>query len=129
MDQERKDSQPSLIAYVDGAEVFRSSRKWLHPLLELSRYLHEAPAAGVLTTYDRVVGRAGALISARLGITRITTDLVSARAIPVLEHFGIGCDAGEHQDRLLCVTEDLLSDSLDPEHAYELVLERAQRNG
>ncbi len=122
------DLEPSLIAYIDGKEVFRSSKKWLHPLLDLSRFLERSAPSGRLTTYDRIVGRASALLSARLGVTKIRAKLVSRRAIEALEHFEITVEADGFEERLVCSTEDLLKDSLDPEFAFLLVSERAMAN-
>lgn len=125
-DQPTGSKGPSLIAYADGQEIFRSYRAWLHPLLDLREFLGSHPIEGNLTTYDRIVGRASALLSVHLGVTHIRTELVSSRAIPVLEHYGVTVEHQTLEDRLLCMTEDLLGDTFDTDHAVEVIVERAR---
>jgi len=117
-----------LIAYIDGKKIFESDGTWLHPLLELESVLSKltdgASLAGRLTTYDKIVGRAGALLSVRLGIAEIETELLSERAVPVLERHGVVVHARQRVERILCATEDLLAGVTDPEEAHRFILER-----
>ncbi len=119
---------PTLIAYRNGHEFFSSSGPWLYPLLELGDVLAADPLSesDVLTTYDKVVGRAGALLSARLGVSEITTELLSRLAIPVLERFNVTVNATSLEDRIFCATEDLLANVEDPQAAYETILRRIE---
>lgn len=119
---------PTLIAYRNGDEYFSSSGPWLYPLLELGDVLASDPLSEseVLTTYDKVVGRAGALLSTRLGVSEIRTDLLSRLAVPVLEKFGVTVNAASLEDRIFCATEDLLADIDDPQQAYEMILRRIE---
>jgi len=122
---------PTLIAYRNGREFFSSSGPWLYPLLELGDILATDPLSesDVLTTYDKVVGRAGALLSARLGVSEIRTELLSRLALPVLERFNITVNATSLEDRIFCATEDLLANIDDPHAAYDTILRRIeQRN-
>lgn len=114
----------SFIAFLDDREIFRSSKPWLHPLLDLRSFLETNKSEGTLTTYDRVVGRASALLSAGLGVRKISTRTVSTRAIQVLEHYSIELEAEETVDRILCATEDLLQKTLDPDETLALIRER-----
>jgi hypothetical protein len=118
----------TLIAYRDGIEFYRSDGSWLYPLFELEQALEassrQGGAGGRLTTYDKVVGRAGALLSVRLGVVSISTDVVSELALPVLEAHGVDVDARTVTPRILCATEDLLCNVTDPEAAHRMILER-----
>ncbi len=120
---------PTLVAYLDGERVFESDGPWLYPLLELEAVLNEQrqlrPHA-LLTTYDKVVGRAGALLSVRLGVTAIETEVLSRLAIPILEANDVRFTASTVEDRIFCATEDLLGETDDPDEAHRLILDRVQ---
>ncbi|MFW5690088.1 MAG: DUF1893 domain-containing protein [Spirochaetota bacterium] len=120
---------PTLIAYLDGDPIYQSEGKWLHPLLELESVLdrlglQRGALNGRLTTRDKVVGRAGALLSVRLGIREIDTELLSARALPVLEAHGVVVHAQRTEERIFCATEDLLAHVSDPDQAHRMILAR-----
>lgn len=83
-------------------------------------------AAGVLSTYDKVVGRAGALLSVRLGIVAIRTDLASELALEILRAHGVRVEAAEVCQRMACATEELLRAVTDPEEAYRIVVRRIE---
>jgi ABC-type multidrug transport system ATPase subunit len=120
---------PTLVAFLDGDRFFESDGPWLYPLLELESALRETGSPSndaLLTTYDKVVGRAGALLSIRLGVTAIETDLLSRLAIPVLEQHNVRFTAGELADRIFCATEDLLADVDDPDEAHAIILKRIE---
>jgi zinc transport system ATP-binding protein len=109
-----------------GAEVIFSSEKhWLHPLFELENFFSQSgrdPARTCLV--DRVTGRAAAFLVVRLGIRGLRTLVLSRRAIPVLERYGVHYRCREETDRVLCATEDLLADTQDPEAAWSLLQQR-----
>ncbi len=112
-----------------GAEVvFSSEKHWLHPLFDLESFFPQSgrdPAQTCLV--DRVTGRAAAFLVVRLGIRELHTRVLSRRAIPVLERYGVQYRCLEQVDRVLCATEDLLADIQDPEAAWSLLQEcRAQ---
>ncbi len=121
---------PTLVAYLDDERIFESDGPWLYPLLELETALNEhrrRDPDALLTTYDKVVGRAGALLSVRLGVTAIETELLSRLAIPVLEANGVRFTASAVEDRILCATEDLVRDIDDPEEAHRLIVRRIEQ--
>lgn len=121
---------PTLIAYRDGIEFFRSDGSWLYPLLDLETTLAAVPADerahGRLTTYDKIVGRAGALLSIRLGVEAITAEVVSRLAWQVLEPRGIEISAELTVDRIDCATEELLKEIDDPDEAHGIILRRIE---
>ena len=63
----------------------------------------------------------------RLGLRDLHTGLLSDRAVPVLERWGVRTRAGARVPRVLCATEDLLAGIEDPEAAWALLRERRDR--
>jgi ABC-type Mn2+/Zn2+ transport system ATPase subunit len=121
--------KPSLILYRDDHELFRSSGNWLYPLFELEDFLQRRQVdREELRLYDKVTGRAGALLQLRLGIRRVHTDLLSSRAEEVFRHHGIHYTAETVTDRILCKTEELLADTLDPEEAFRRLTKLMEEN-
>ena len=120
-------TSPVLRLSRSGTVIFASSRPWLHPLLDLTSFLetrHETTADCEL--YDKVVGRAAALLMVRLGIRSLRTGLMSERAIPVLEANGVAWHADTRVERIDCRTEDILADETDPDTAYRVIRARAR---
>lgn len=122
---------PLTLGLYAGAElVFSSDKHWLHPLFDLEGFLPRSgrdPARTRLV--DRITGRAAAFLVVRLGIRDLRTGLLSRRAVPVLERYGVRYRSLELVDRVLCATEDLLADIQDPEAAWSLLQERRARAG
>ena len=108
--------------------VFSSEKHWLHPLFDLDDFFAQSGRDPALTCLvDRVTGRAAAFLVARLGIRNLQTLVLSRRARPVLEQFGIQCRCREEIDRVACATEDLLAETLDLDAAWALLQERRSR--
>jgi hypothetical protein len=116
----------TLEVFCDGVLVFSSTGNWLHPLFELEAYLESAPynPAG-LVAYDKIIGRAAALLMVRLGLGEVHARLLSRLGEEVLVHHGLQYTYDELVDRIACQTEELLVNELDPEPAYVLLRERA----
>jgi len=107
--------------------VFESNGKWLHPLLELGEKIQqEGWPAEELFLHDSVIGRAAALLIVRMGIRKCRGDLMSRRALPVLEQAGLDYTCGTLVDKIACQTEDLLAGETDPEAAYRFILNRIE---
>lgn len=117
----------SLEVYADGELVFWSDGRWLHPLLDLERYLaaHGRPP-GELVASDKVVGRAAAMIMVHVGIDRIHAGMLSRLAQGFLEARGVPVTHDELVPRILCRTEELLADLDDPAEAYRIIRQRAE---
>ncbi|MEX2445008.1 MAG: DUF1893 domain-containing protein [Alkalispirochaeta sp.] len=110
----------------DGSRLFTSGRPWLHPLLELTRFLAEAGEnTEGCELYDKIVGRAAALLIVRLGIGSVRTDLISRRAIPVFDAHQVAWRSADVVDRIACRTEELLAGEDDPDVAYRMIRARA----
>lgn len=124
-----------MIAYLDDRKIYESDGAWLHPLLELESVLgamgndshpEDLGRSRRLRTFDKVVGRAGALLSVRLGVREIETELLSRLAVPVLEEHGVVVHAHRTEDRIFCATEDLLAHVTDPDEAHRMILQRIE---
>ena len=113
-----------------GAEVlFTSEKHWLHPLFDLEAWFAQSgrdPAGTRLV--DRVTGRAAAFLMVRLGLPELHTRVLSRRALPVLDRYGVRHTCGELVDQLPCATEDLLAGVQDPGAARALLQERRARS-
>ena len=117
----------SLAIYRGNHAIHQIDGAWLYPLLELEQWLATNPVnTKDLLIYDKIVGRAGALLITRLGFRDVRTDLISELAIEVFERAGISWSAIEITDRILCATESLLENTTDPELAHQLIVQRAQ---
>ncbi|TVQ40796.1 MAG: DUF1893 domain-containing protein [Spirochaetaceae bacterium] len=110
----------------NGDDLFTSDGLWLHPLLDLTRFIAErGESAADCELYDKIVGRAAALLIVRLCIRTVRTDLLSRRAIPVFDAHGVAWRATTVVDRIDCRTEDLLAEEHDPDAAYRVIRARA----
>jgi hypothetical protein len=111
----------------NGRLVFASDGKWLHPLLDLERFLQAGafdPAS--LTLRDKIVGRAAALLIARLRIPAVHAGLISRLGERALASRGVRVTWDRIVDRIECQTEGLLENVDDPEEAHRIVVERAR---
>jgi hypothetical protein len=112
----------SLEVFSGESLVFSSDQNWLHPIFELEIFLTEnsyEPADLLLR--DRILGKAAALLVIRLGIRRVVAEIMSKLGLEALERHGIQYEYDSLVDRIICRTEELLRDEMDPDRAYELV--------
>ena len=107
--------------------LFTSERHWLHPLFELELFFAQGCDPAGTQLVDRITGRAAAFLVARLGIRSLRTGILSRRALPVLERFGVRVQCVTLVDQVLCATEDELWTVQDPEAAYALLQARRAR--
>ena len=118
----------TLRLYAGADVIFSSGKHWLHPLFDLEDFFAQGrwePAGTRLV--DRITGRAAALLVARLGIRDLHTRLLSRRAIPVLERYGIRYRGDQLVDQVACATEDLLAEIQDLDTARAILQERRSR--
>lgn len=108
--------------------IFHSDGKWLHPLLDLERFLAKHPYdPESLTVRDKIIGRAAALLIVRLGVRRVHAGMLSEIGAEVLQHFGVSYDYENLVPQIACQTEVLLDGEFDLDKAHTLILERAGR--
>ena len=120
--------EATLELYRDSTLLFHSAGKWLYPLFELEDFLATAgldPAE--LTVRDKIVGRAAALLLLRLGLRRVQAGVLSVLAREVLDRFQARYSWDTLVDRILCETEQILSEVSDPAEAYRVVCRKAGR--
>jgi len=117
----------TLEVYQGEALVFASDGKWLHPLFDLEGFLAEYDYdPHTLVAFDKIVGRAAALLWTRLGIGYLRAGILSEPGRAALERHGVVHEYGTLVDRIACQTEKILSDEFDPERAYAILKERAE---
>ncbi|QRN84539.1 DUF1893 domain-containing protein (plasmid) [Chloroflexota bacterium] len=119
---------PSMQVLLDDQVLFTSTGKWLYPLFDLEDYLQEHP--GLLknaTVWDKVIGKAAALLILRMGGNRIHGVLMSELAAKTLEKAGVAHSFDNLVPQIDCQTEELLKDVVDPDEAYDILCKRAGR--
>lgn len=115
----------TLRLYAGDEVIFSSERHWLHPLFDLEAFFAQSSQDPAQTRLvDRITGRAAAFLVARLRIPELHSLLLSRRAMPVLEHYGIHYHCDEVVDQIACATEALLADTQDLEAAWSLLQAR-----
>ncbi len=125
----KENRDPTLTVSLGGNTVFTSTEKWLYPLLKLESFLSVDPAGRqidpeMLSVRDRVVGKAAALLTLRLGIGTVHAETVSVLGKSALEAAGATVTYDRQVERILCATEELLIDVDDPGEAHRLIVER-----
>ena len=76
---------------------------------------------------DKIVGRAAALMMVKLGIRNLHAGMLSARGQEVLDHFHVEYSYTNLVEKILCKTEDILKDEMNPATAFHLLSKRAGR--
>lgn len=111
-----------------GNTVFSTGGRWLHPLFELEDFLSAHPMdAGRLFLEDKIIGLGAAALIVRMGFKRCRGGVLSERAIPLLEKYGVACGWGERVERIGCRTEDLITVDSPLEEVYADLTRRAGR--
>jgi hypothetical protein len=113
--------------------IFTSQSHWLHPLFELNDFflaqdnLSCLGAREDLFLRDRIIGRAAALMIAKMNILHCAAPIVSKRALPIFEMFHVNVEYDEIVPRLPCQTEDILEEITDPSEAWNILKKRAEK--
>lgn len=116
----------SLVVYTNqGDLIFSSDKKWLHPLLELEKFIStESLDPSTLLLHDRIAGRAAAALTIRMGFTTVKVDLLSSLAIELFERYNLEYRGVTVVDSIECQTETLVKDVVDIETIYTLIQKR-----
>ncbi len=119
----------SLEVYYDNKLIFSSRRHWLNPLFEFEDWLKHNPVEdrNLLSVHDAIDGKAAAVLTYRLGIARINSDIMSSLAASYFEKKGVEYHYSKIVDKILCITEDILTEEISDEEAYEMLSKRAGR--
>lgn len=119
------DAQPSLQVLDKDRTVFSSFGKWLHPLFEFEEWLKgEDIDPKDLTLCDNIVGKAAALLIVRLDIRRVKAGVLSRLGEGVLKKHDVSYSCAEMVEKVLCKTEQELSEVEDPQEAYRILAAR-----
>ena len=116
----------SLELKFESKTIFSSNGKWLHPLFDLEDFLEKEdydPAELVL--YDKIIGKASALLIVRLGIRKVVGGIVSKPAETIFKKWDVEYSTEEQVDYIDCKTEHILMDVSDPEEVYQIIRVRA----
>lgn len=116
----------SLELKFEGRTIFSSNGKWLHPLFDLEDFLNrENYDPAKLTLYDKIIGKASALMIIRLGIKKVTGGIVSKPAETAFQKWGVEYSKEKQVNLIDCETEQILADISNPDEVYELIKVRA----
>jgi ABC-type Mn2+/Zn2+ transport system ATPase subunit len=118
----------SLILLHNDQIVFTSDEHWLYPLFELEQFISNSVIpVNQLFLKDKIAGKAAAALIVRLGIRNCFIELLSERAVPVLEQYGVKYAYNQMVDHIQCRTEDLITDKMSMEDTYLFLRKRAGR--
>ena len=119
---------PTLIVYKEQDIVFQSDGKWLYPLFSLEVFIQDHPIdMNSVCIHDKVVGKAAAMLIARLQPKRVHGVIMSELAVNFLNQFGLPYSYDQLVERVQCKTESLLLDVDDINKAYDILCKRAGR--
>ena len=106
--------------------IFSSNGKWLYPLFDLEKFLMNNQYNPLdLILYDKIIGKASALMIIRLGITHVESGILSRPAETVFKRYNINYTFLTLVDHIECKTESLLENTESPEEVYSIIRKRA----
>jgi hypothetical protein len=121
------DSENNLMVFREDELVFSSSGRGIAPLIEAIDTVGREGLSGV-TTADRVVGKAAALLNLYMGASEVHAGVISSGAKELLSEHGVGYEFLEDTDVVkakdgvvFCPFEKLVWDISDPEEAHALI--------
>ena len=120
-------SENNLMVFRDEELIFSSSGRGIAPLIEAIDAIGRENLLGV-TTADRVVGKAAALLNLYMGAAEVHAGVISGGAMRLLSEHGVGYEFLEDTDVVkakdgvvFCPFEKLVWDVSDPEEAHALI--------
>lgn len=106
----------------DGRTLYVSRESGIRPLLEIIRQGTDVSGGDAA---DRIVGKAAALLYARMGVARVKAVVMSRSGLSVLESRGIPAQYQTLTDAIVnrrgdgpCPMEQAVADLDDPDRAY-----------
>ena len=123
-------SENNLMVFRGDELVFSSSGRGIAPLIEAIDTIGRENLIGV-TTVDRVVGKAAALLNLYMGAVEVHAGVISSGAKALLSGHGVQYQFLEETDVVkakdgvvFCPFEKLVWDVSDPEEAHALIRAR-----
>ena len=120
-------SENNLMVFREDELLFSSQGRGIAPLIEAIDAIGRENLLGV-TTADRVVGKAAALLNLYMGAVEVHAGVISGGAKRLLSEHGVGYEFLEETDVVkakdgvvFCPFEKLVWDVSDPEEAYTLI--------
>lgn len=118
----------TLRVFFDDELYFESTRHWLNPLFELEDFLSANPVdVSHLSIHDAVSGRAAAVLTYRLGIRKVHSDVMSMLALDFYTKHNVDCVYDKLVDKILCITEDIITDDMSVDDIYAMLRLRRDR--
>ena len=119
------DNDISIQVINNGKEIFRSEKRWLHPLFDLEIYniKHHFDISNA-EVHDKIIGKAAAFLILRLGVSKAHAGVISKLACAIFDQAAFPYTYNTLVDRISCKTEEILYDIDDPEIAYRILRER-----
>lgn len=125
--KERLKNGASLVLY-DGKEFIEEKGKGLSPLLKL---LSEKNDLSRFCAADKIIGKAAAMLFALLKIKNVYGEVLSRKAIPILEKYGIKYSFGTVTDSIknrygteICPMEQTVEGIDDADTALKAIKEK-----
>jgi len=110
-----------------GQTVYESNGKWLHPLLDLEKFLTtNSLDASQLILHDRIAGRAAASLAVLFGFKYVKLCLASSLAVEIYDKYNVYFEAEEIVERILCKTEELIKKEMSLIEVHKFIKERAK---
>ena len=120
-------SENNLMVFREDELIFSSSGRGIAPLIEAIDAIGRENLREV-TTADRVVGKAAALLNLYMGVVEVHAGVISSGAKKLLSEHGVGFEFLEDTDVVkakdgvvFCPFEKLVWDVSDPEEAHALI--------
>jgi len=120
-------SENNLMIFREDELIFQSSGRGIAPLIEAIDTIGREDLRGV-TTADRVVGKAAALLNLYMGAVEVHAGVISSGAKAILSEHGIQYQFLEDTDVVkakdgvvFCPFEKLVWDVSDPEEAHTVI--------
>jgi hypothetical protein len=105
--------------------VYESSKKWLHPLLDLEK---ENLDFTNLILVDRIAGKAAAALAIRMGFKKVKIELISELAKKMYEKHNVEVTYLKSVDKIGCMTESALEEESSIDEIYTFIINRLALN-
>lgn len=118
----------TLSVYIEEETIFKSDRHWLIPLFELETFVKTNQIdLSKAVLHDKIIGKAAAFLILRLGVQIIHANIISRLACEVFDRYSIQYTYDQLVERISCKTEEMLANIDDPEIAYDIIYDLANR--